>query len=180
MILAVDVHYRYNLAMVGGVTFSDWTAQQEDALYRSALRTAADYIPGAFFRRELPCILHLLREHAIAPGTIVVDGFVYLDGLGAPGLGRHLYDALAGGTPVIGVAKHRRFKTPDETKVYRGRSKTPLYVTSVGIPLQQAKALIVSMHGPYRIPSLLKKADQLSRMADAAAVLIRQHRQPNK
>jgi deoxyribonuclease V len=166
MILAVDVHYRQDLAVTGGVTFSAWTARREDAVYRSLLRITEAYIPGEFYRRELPCILRLLQEHEIAADAIVVDGFVYLDGFRTPGLGKHLFDALSGRTPVIGVAKSRFAQAPDKVKVYRGRSGKPLYVTSVGIPLATAKALIISMHGPYRVPSLLKKADHVSRMTN--------------
>ena len=164
MILAVDVHYSHDIAIVGGVMFSDWAARQEDAVFRSILHNVGDYKPGEFYRRELPCILHLIKEHKIMPDMIVVDGFVYLDGFCSPGLGRHLYDSLAGHTPVIGVAKSKFSQAPDEVKVFRGQSKKPLYVTSVGISLATAKSLVVSMHGCHRIPSLIKRADQVSRM----------------
>jgi deoxyribonuclease V len=166
MILAVDVYYQHGLATVGGVTFSGWTAEQEDAAYQSTLQVVEDYVPGQFYRRELPCILHLLKVHKLSPETIIVDGFVYLDGFCSPGLGKHLFDTLKGQAAVIGVAKRKLAQTPDAVKIYRGQSKTPLYVTSLGIPLASAKAFIISMHGPYRIPSLLKKADQISRTRD--------------
>ncbi|WP_419659932.1 deoxyinosine 3'endonuclease (Endonuclease V) [Desulfosarcina variabilis str. Montpellier] len=168
MILAVDVYYHNGLATIGGVTFSDWTAEQEDAAYQSTLQVIEDYVPGQFYRRELPCILHLLNAHKLAPDTIVVDGFVYLDGFCLPGLGKHLFDALNGQAAVIGVAKRKLAQTPDAVKIYRGQSKTPLFVTSVGISLASAKAFIVSMHGPYRIPSLLKRVDQISRTINDA------------
>ena len=166
MILAVDVYYHQGLATVGGVTFSGWADQQADAAYQSALQIVEDYVPGQFYRRELPCILHLLNTHKLFPDTIVVDGFVYLDGFCSPGLGKHLFDTLKGRTAVIGVAKRKLARTPDAVRIYRGQSKTPLYVTSVGITLASAKAFIVSMHGPYRIPTLLKRADQVSRTID--------------
>lgn len=164
MILAVDIHYRHTLAIAGGIVFADWTAQQEDAVYRSELRIDQDYIPGEFYRRELPCILCLIEEHKLVPDTVVVDGYVYLDGFCLPGLGKHLFDALAGRASIIGVAKRRLIHTPDETTLYRGQSRRPLYITSVGISLDMAKSLISSMHGPFRIPYLLKRVDQISKM----------------
>lgn len=166
MILAVDVQYRTDYASVGGVAFVDWSSPNESAVYKSKFTGVKEYIPGEFFRRELPCILMLLQEHSLRPHTIVIDGFVYLDGISAPGLGKYLFDALGGQTPVVGVAKSRFAGAPDEIKVYRGGSKIPLYVTSAGIPLSNAKAHIQAMHGPHRVPLLLKKADQLSRSDD--------------
>jgi len=164
MILAVDVQYERDTATVGAVAFAHWFDGEAAATYRSVVLGVEPYVPGEFFRRELPCILRLLTEHALEPDTIVVDGLVYLDGISTPGLGKYLFDALGGRTPVIGVAKSRFAAAPDDIRVFRGKSKTPLYVTSVGIPLSAAKKYVVSMHGRFRIPSLLKKADQVSRM----------------
>ncbi len=135
MKLAVDVHYRSKTAVAGGVAFRDWCDSRETALYRSRCREPVSYVPGCFFRRELPCILHLLDEHALTPDTIVVDGFVYLDGERVPGLGKYLFDALGKRSPVIGVAKGKYVTAPDSLSVFRGKSRRPLYVTSVGIPI---------------------------------------------
>jgi len=163
MKLAVDVHYGRNIAVAGGIAFSDWSDNQETAVYRSLCREPAAYVSGQFFRREMPCILHLLDEHAITPDTIVIDGFIYLDGERVPGLGKHLFDALGQRIPVVGVAKGRYVKAPDSLRVYRGKSHRPLYVTSVGMPISTARRCILAMHGAHRIPTLLKRADQLSR-----------------
>ena len=44
------------------------------------------YQPGQFFRRELPCLLAVLCQ--LRPRDVVlIDGYVWLDSLGAPGLG---------------------------------------------------------------------------------------------
>ncbi|WP_245872852.1 hypothetical protein [Deinococcus planocerae] len=80
-----------------------------------------------------------------------------------PGLGWHLWEALAGRVPVIGVAKSRFHGTPGETEVFRGTSRSPLFVTSVGLPLEEAKGDIRGMAGAHRIPTLLKEVDRLSR-----------------
>ncbi|MCA9017967.1 MAG: hypothetical protein KDA77_21770, partial [Planctomycetaceae bacterium] len=81
----------------------------------------------------------------------------------------HLYQQLNEQIPVIGVAKSRFANTPDETRIYRGASQNPLYVTSLGIPLAEAKHKINAMHGEFRIPTLLKRVDQLCRAEDETA-----------
>ena len=47
----------------------------------------------------------------------------------------------------------------------RGSSRRPLYVSAAGMELQEAKRHIAQMHGKFRMPALLKRADQLSRAA---------------
>lgn len=163
MILAVDVDYRDRSAFIAGVAFENWRDACEKSILGSRLDDIKDYIPGQFYRRELPCILKLIEEHQLVPDLIVIDGFVYLDGKSRPGLGKHLYDALLGKISVVGVAKGPFKDIAQECELYRGTSKKPLYITSVGIPLTEAKDHIKSMHGEYRIPALLKKADRISR-----------------
>lgn len=163
MILAVDVDYRGRAASIAGIAFENWQDASEQSVFRSRLEGIEDYVPGQFYRRELPCILKLIEEHQIAPDSIVIDGFVYLDGKSRPGLGKHLYDALQGKVSVLGVAK-RPFKgVAQECELYRGTSEKPLYISSVGMPLSEARNHIKSMHGKYRIPTLLKKADRVSK-----------------
>lgn len=163
MILAADVDYREHFAVAAGVLFEHWQDDKPVQEVTSRIESVADYEPGSFYKRELPCILQLLDEYALSPEIIVVDGFVYLDGISIPGLGKHLYDALDTQISVIGVAK-KPFKGIGETfAVYRGKSTVPLYVTSVGIETEAAKNHVKQMHGPYRIPTMLKRVDQLSR-----------------
>jgi deoxyribonuclease V len=163
MILAVDVKYSENGATVAGVVFAEWRAKAPEMVVTSLVEVPAEYEPGQFYKRELPCILRLIDEHELHPQCIVVDGFVYLDGHSRAGLGKQLYDALSGKVPVIGVAKKPFRGIGQEYEVYRGASKKPLYVTAVGIDLNRAKESIRSMHGNYRQPTLLKKADLVSR-----------------
>jgi deoxyribonuclease V len=163
MILSVDVDYRDKGAFIAGITFNNWQDENESGIFKSMLKNIEDYAPGQFYRRELPCILKLIEEHGITPQTIVIDGFVYLDGNYKAGLGKHLYEALNRKVNVVGVAK-RPFKgIPPECVLLRGKSKKPLYITSAGMPLEVAKASIKSMHGKYRVPALLKKTDQICR-----------------
>lgn len=149
--------------MVAGVAFEQWTDEQPLRTFVERLPAAADYEPGKFYQRELPCLLALMHQHQLRPGCVLVDGYVYLDGHSEPGLGKHLFDALEGAVPVIGVAKTSFRAIGPDYQVRRGGSERPLYVTCVGIDLQAAKAAVACMHGPHRIPTLLKRVDQLCR-----------------
>jgi deoxyribonuclease V len=163
MILAVDVQYSENNATVAGVEFENWHSDKAQKEYVSWFEGVADYEPGSFFKRELPCILRLLSEHNLKPDCIIVDGLVFLDGYSKAGLGKHLFDALDEKTTVIGVAK-KRFKNIDMNfAVYRGDSQRPIYVTSIGTDIELAKENIRNMHGQHRLPTLLKRADQICR-----------------
>ncbi len=123
----------------------------------------AEYESGAFYRRELPLILALLEGLDVVPSTIVVDGYVYLDAQDRPGLGAHLYAALAEKIPVIGVAKRPFAGSAHAVAITRGTSERPLYVTAAGAPPERAAVWIASMSGAHRQPTLLKAADRLSR-----------------
>lgn len=162
MILAIDVHYTENEAVAAGVTFDDWSDTAAKGLYISKISPVHRYIPGEFYKRELPCIDALLKEHHLEPDTIVVDGYVLLDD-DKKGLGYYLYTHLNSSTTVIGVAKNPFRNIPDHCKLYRGESTKPLYITSVGIPQKEAKEHIGSMDGEYRFPTLLKLVDSICR-----------------
>ena len=163
MILAIDVYYTDKAATAAGVLFDDWRDNSSVKEMVSQMGTTAQYQPGEFYKRELPCILKLIHENGLRPDCIIIDGYVYLDGRSMPALGRHLYDALKGNVQVIGVAKNKFKGIGPEYEIYRGTSKRPLYITSVGIDVEKAKVLICSMHGKYRMPTMLRRVDQLCR-----------------
>ncbi len=124
------------------------------------LRTPAEpYVPGDFWRRELPSLLQVLEGDA--PDVIVVDGYVWLDDAGRKGLGAHLHEAL--GFPVVGIAKTAFAGSAHARAVLRGGSVLPLYVTSVGLPLDEAADRVLAMHGPHRLPTLVSLADRAAR-----------------
>lgn len=160
MLLAVDVHYRTDRAIAAGILFDSWSSSHPVRIFRSEVKKVREYVPGEFYKRELPCILTLIREHALSPGTIIIDGYVYLDGVSTPGLGKHLYDTLNGAARVVGVAKNSLPGIGRDHEILRGSSSRPLYVTAAGMPLARAKERILSMHGSHRIPTLLKIVDQ--------------------
>lgn len=163
MIIAIDVHYVENDAYVAGVVFNDWTDARELAIFETHLSDIKAYQSGAFYKRELPCIVKLLSEYNLQPEFIVIDGFVFLDGENQPGLGKHLYDVLNDGVSIIGVAKNPFQAITTKHELLRGESKKPLYITSIGTELELAKKYILKMHGKFRMPTLIKKADTLCR-----------------
>ena len=163
MILAIDVDYREeSKANVAGVLFLNW----EDATPFKQLTVEVEgvlpYESGSFYKRELPCILALLKKLEEMPSLIIVDGYVTL-AEGKKGLGAYLYEALEERVPVVGVAKNLFPNIPESTYLFRGESKKPLYITSLGISENIAKECIGKMHGKYRFPTLLKEVDRLCR-----------------
>jgi deoxyribonuclease V len=163
VIIATDVLYDEpnDAARAAGVVFSDWKTRKVAAEYVVPIQGIQPYEPGAFYKRELPCLLALLAAVKEPIHLVVVDSYVDL-GPGHPGLGRHLYDALKGETPVVGVAKSH-FAGAEGAEVLRGDSSSPLYVTAAGIDVGVAADAVREMHGPHRIPTLLKLVDSLSR-----------------
>jgi deoxyribonuclease V len=164
MILAVDVDYRVCNAVAAGVLFQNWDDSIAISEFVVPIASFAEYEPGQFYKREMPCILELIKLLSDLPEFIIIDGYVYLDKNKKPGLGKHLYDALHGQTAIVGVAKSRYKYTPDDTAIYRSSSKRALYVTAVGISEANAKGFIMNMHGKHRLPTILKRVDQLSKL----------------
>tara|TARA_R110001592_G_scaffold363175_1_gene680972 strand:+ start:11872 stop:12381 length:510 start_codon:yes stop_codon:yes gene_type:complete len=169
MILAVDVDYKNDTGLIGGVIFDNWADKEPKIEVVSKVQPVEDYTPGEFYKRELPCILELMNEHSLKPDVIVVDGYVFLDGEKESGLGKHLYDALGGSIPVVGVAKNRFKNIGSNYEVYRGKSDKPLYVTAAGLDIEIAKQQIINMDGGFRFPTLLKRVDKLCRAWDSSS-----------
>lgn len=165
MIYAFDTYYYDDYANTICIAFEDWTSEIETKIFSEKTEITSDYESGAFYKRELPCIVSLLKKIELKEGDcIIVDGYVTLDNDGKIGLGGYLYEALDQKYPIIGIAKNE-FTTPDSQRrnIYRGESKTPLFATSKGTDVDQVKSNVEKMHGPYRMPTLLKKLDQLTR-----------------
>ena len=162
MIACVDVDYREAGAVAACVCFQAWSDDTPASESTVEIRDVAPYQSGQFYRRELPGVLAVLKSLPDLPQVIVIDGYVWL-GAQRPGLGAHLYEVLERQGAVIGVAKTRFMRAEPVETVLRGRSRSPLYVTAVGMDVAEAASHIRTMHGPYRVPTLLKRVDQLSR-----------------
>jgi deoxyribonuclease V len=166
MILATDVYYEDKKAKAVGVLFNDWKDEVPSQIIAKHIGNVENYESGNFYKRELPCLIQLLEDIDLKKiNTIIVDGYVFLDDAKKHGLGYYLYEYLNKAIAVIGVAK----KAFHNNSLYvvsllRGTSKNPLYITAVGINLSLATECIKSMHGEFRIPTLLKFTDQQTRM----------------
>jgi deoxyribonuclease V len=164
-IAILDAAYTEQGAGVGCVLARGWTAAEAAARFTKHVSGAAlGYEPGAFYKRELPLLLDMIRGLALIPCAYVIDGYVWL-GPCKPGLGARLYDALGRSAPVIGVAKTSFRGDTWSTPIIRGGSSRPLFVTAAGLDGAKAAELIAAMHGDHRIPTLLKLADRLARAA---------------
>jgi deoxyribonuclease V len=162
----VDVDYRIRGAAAGCVLFGAWTdATPARALVATATADeVAAYVPGQLYLRELPLLERVLAQVTDPLEVVVVDGNVWLDGAGAPGLGARLWDARGKQGAVIGVAKTRYVGAPS-IPVMRGASANPLHVTAAGMDPAEAAAHIREMDGPFRLPTLLTRVDRLCREA---------------
>ena len=161
-ITIVDTAYYENLAFTAGALISNWNASSPEKTFSTFTTTSAEYVPGQFYKRELPCILHFLKEVSWGSNVIVIDGYVSLSD-SKRGLGMYLYKALDMQIPVIGVAKNVFTQNTTSLPIFRGTSKKPLYITAAGIELQKAAEDIQNMFGEHRIPTILKIVDSLSK-----------------
>ncbi|MDE5492145.1 endonuclease V [Elizabethkingia meningoseptica] len=159
-ILAIDVHYKESYAKTVGVLFH-WDSESPIDIKSVNISEVKEYIPGQFYKRELPCILKLLEQIDVKTlDIIIVDGHVYINNERELGLGGHLYESLRGTIPIIGVAKKSFYNTEEVTQpLYRGKSRNPLFISSIGISTAIAMKKVEQMKGKYRIPDILKILD---------------------
>ena len=163
MIYALDVQYNGDSdALVACVGFESWDDTQLSYSSTHFIEKIEPYQAGSFYKREFPCLIEALSGLNDIE-SVVVDGYVWLQQESRAGLGMHLYNALDKPTPIIGVAKSLFGGTPKRCELLRGKSKKPLYISSVGVELEEAKLSIAKMSGEYRIPSFLKRVDSLAR-----------------
>ena len=162
----VDVDYREDEAVAACVLFRDWADAGLSGRHVKRLRGIEPYVPGQFYRRELPCLLAVLAEVPDPVELVVIDGYVWLADESRPGLGARMYEALGRKVPVVGVAKTSFAGARLAVPVARGESaKRPLFVTAAGMDVHEAARLVQGMHGPHRIPTLLRRVDALCRGA---------------
>lgn len=188
MIACLDVGYGDDEATAACVLIDNWISGAALHECTEIIDEVQDYVPGQFFQRELPCLLAVLEKVCQRPDVIVVDGFVTLSSDGKRGLGAHLFDTVNGeggnvfadASPhqgvstdlspaserpiaVVGVAKKAFAGATHAIEVFRGQSDRPLFVTAAGMEVHQAADCVRRMSGRHRIPTVLKRVDQLSR-----------------
>ena len=175
MILALDSYYKdgiCNTSLVVFVSIKDDVPYYKDTIYTEV---TSEYIPGEFYKRELPGIIKIIEKlQKERPDiwkhitTIIIDSYIILksDDKEWGGLGFYLNEFLKsiGEKKIIyGVAKSKFGDCEKISKlVYRGKSKNPLYVQST-YKNHTAAGVIHNMYGEYRIPTMLKLVDNLSR-----------------
>lgn len=161
-ILAIDVKYYDKEYKICGVLFHKWEDKEPDKILTLKVhKSPNEYIPGQFYKRELPAIMEFLNHYKLHPNWLIVDGFSLLkdnNGNYKDGLGNYVQHELIENnylTNVIGIAKSNFCKTNEVSySIYRGNSKNPIYVQGTGYPED-----IKNMYGSYRIPEMLKICD---------------------
>src|SRR5262245_48219518 len=92
MITCVDVDYRDDGAVAACVQFRDWTDPCPAGEKVERIAALSPYVPGQFYRREMPCLLAVLGAVGEPIEAVVIDGYVWLRDEATPGLGGHLYE----------------------------------------------------------------------------------------
>lgn len=160
---ALDVDYRDDgSALAAAVGFARWGDPAPAEERTARVERVAPYEPGAFYRRELPCLRAVLDRVAGPVALVVVDGHAWLRAHDDPGLGARLWEALGRAVPVVGVAK-QPFAGGVALPLVRGASARPLWITAAGMDPAEALACVREMHGEHRLPTLLKRVDALCR-----------------
>jgi deoxyribonuclease V len=163
MKLVVCVHDLDGGAIVAGVAFDEWDAAEASRTFTARVAPLDPPVRSPRGAVELAGALQLLREHALEPELIVIDGPVHLDTAEKPAWGRQLFDALSGRSAVIGISTRTMPGLPAQFEVWRDDEARPLIVTCIGIDLGAAKARVRAMHGRRRVPTLMKLATRLAR-----------------
>lgn len=164
MILAIDVHYKETYAKAVGVLFN-WEDETPNEIVTAIINEVAEYESGQFYKRELPCIMQLLQKIDLSfIEVIIIDGHIYVNNDKTYGLGGYLYQALEEKIPIIGVAKKSFINTNEVSiPILRGKSKVTLYISAIGYKIEKALQNIEDMNGYYRIPTILKYLDTITK-----------------
>ena len=162
VIIDADYDEEQKTGHAAGVVAESMTDEKAVKTVTAMVEGIGDYIPGQFYKRELKIVEAVISQLELKDiDLIVVDGYAD-SGTEEHALGTYVYEKY--NKPVIGIAKNKYPRcTIENTEVYRGESKKPLYVTSKGISHEEAKSLVKAMAGEYRIPLLVKYADKLAR-----------------
>lgn len=165
--LILDVFYseteNKTTAKVSGIRFTGVEKVEVLSEHTTVVNDVVPYQSGQFYKREMPCLLALIAQIDEPFDVIIIDGYVFLDGINIAGLGKYLYDNLTDKKPIIGIAKNQFYEISNDYAVWRGISKHPLYVTSIGIDIVEAKSLVAKLEGKHRLPNIVIQVDKLGR-----------------
>lgn len=166
---AIDVYYEHSKWVAACVVFADWPDSGPVEVVCACGSDPRPYRPGRFYQRELPCLLSVLKRAEREFETILIDGYVHLETGSGKGLGARLFEALAYSPAVVGVAKNPLKIADRFVPICRGRSKKPLFVSAIGLQEDQAAQCVLNMHGPHRIPEMLRLVDRYARSGEHVA-----------
>jgi len=158
----LDVHYADPRAAAACIVLPSWQASEPVDCVVKTVDGVMPYEPGAFYRRELPCIEEVLKALHRIPEILVIDGYVWL-GQGKKGLGAYLFETRGSLGAVVGIAKTSFVGAEPVGEVFRGQSRRPLFVSAVGMELAEACARVQEMHGQFRVPWAMSEVDRLAR-----------------
>jgi deoxyribonuclease V len=164
MVLALDVHYKGHIAKAVGVLF-EWEDIMPKEIIIEYVEKIEEYIPGEFYKRELPCLLKIIKKINLkAIEAIIIDGYVYIDNNFKYGLGGILWENLEQQIPIVGIAKTSFFSNKDTVKeLFRGCSKKPLFISSIDYNVEKITEKIMNMSGNYRMPNILIELDRITK-----------------
>ena len=162
LIACLDVQYADPRAAAACVALPSWQASEPEECGVRASDNVMPYEPGAFYRRELPCIEEVLKALRRVPEILVVDGYVWL-GHEKKGLEAYLFEVRQSLGAVVGIAKSRFVGAEPVGEVFRGQSRRPLFFSAVGMELAEACARIEEMYGKFRVPWAMSEVDRLAR-----------------
>lgn len=164
MIVVIDADYdeQNHKGHVAGIICDYTTDDLAKSTVTAVVDNIAEYCPGEFYRRELQCVDAILKQLDLKNiELIIVDGYADF-GTEHKSLGTYVFEKYH--MAVIGIAKnHYDGCLLKNTEVTRGDSLKPLFVTAKGISAETAKEIVRNMVGEYRIPVLIKLADQAAR-----------------
>ena len=184
VILGLDIQYEGDVAYIAG-DFQYYKGEPIQT-YSGVADVTAPYVSGFFCFREGPPLLalvnRLLQDEAIPnPDLLVVDGH----GIAHPrAFGIACWLGVKTGLPTMGVAKKSLLRFSGEvgdnqgdtlpiehegkTVGYALRTQTsikPEYVSAGHlITLPTAKEIAMNLVSEYRIPDILRRADQVARL----------------
>ena len=159
-----DVKYYVDFAIIGYVLFEDIHSTTAFKTGQFRHEKIEPYISGEFYKRELPCLLTAINQINDKISLIYIDGNVWL-GDNLKGLGYYLYESLGSQVPVIGISK-TSFHNSDRyvIPVVRPNSIKPIFVSAIGIETEEATKMVLEMTGEYRLPTMIKLADTMSKI----------------
>ena len=165
MVLIIDGDYNdiEHTAHMTGVLLNEYMDETIMGFITADVENTEEYEAGSFYKRELSGVKALLSKLNLSEvDLIIIDGFARFDDGIHKALGEHIYEEYY--KPVIGIAKKWcEFCMIEDTEVYRGNSKSPLFVTVVGGNNSAAKRVVQEMYGENRLPYAVKLADSIAR-----------------